>query len=286
MRILEPESDRPHYPHHELAIFPTLAYAFTLEDTIDAGPILRRISELRSASTALTDEPDSAPWQFEWMSSTNLQTEPALAPLLSAATVCAESVLRKEGWEFESLEVTECWANVSSPGGSHRLHSHPNSLLSGVWFAAVPPGSGQLEFRDPRPSGWLRLDRQTTTAANAQVIGVDPQDGLLVVFPSWLPHSVATNRGNGERISVAFNLMPTGRIGFQQRHSRADVSQSQRTDSCGIAPRDTGGAGENERLTRVDAVPFEINSHPSKTVGGAVRRDAGRRDWLSSYGVG
>ncbi len=214
MRIVEPESDRPHYPHHELAIFPTLAYAFTLEDTIDAGPILRRISELRSASTALTDEPDSAPWQFEWMSSTNLQTEPALAPLLSAATVCAESVLRKEGWEFESLEVTECWANVSSPGGSHRLHSHPNSLLSGVWFAAVPPGSGQLEFRDPRPSGWLRLDRQTTTAANAQVIGVDPQEGLLVVFPSWLPHSVATNRGNGERISVAFNLMPTGRIGF------------------------------------------------------------------------
>lgn len=286
MRIVEPESDRPHYPHHELAIFPTLAYAFTLEDTIDAGPILRRISELRSASTALTDEPDSAPWQFEWMSSTNLQTEPALAPLLSAATVCAESVLRKEGWEFESLEVTECWANVSSPGGSHRLHSHPNSLLSGVWFAAVPPGSGQLEFRDPRPSGWLRLDRQTTTAANAQVIGVDPQEGLLVVFPSWLPHSVATNRGNGERISVAFNLMPTGRIGFQQRHSRADVSQSQRTDSCGIAPRDTGGAGEHERLTRVDAVPFEINSHPSKTVGGAVRRDAGRRDWLSSYGVG
>ena len=286
MRIVEPESDRPHYPHHELAIFPTLAYAFTLEDTIDAGPILRRISELRSASTALTDEPDSAPWQFEWMSSTNLQTEPALAPLLSAATVCAESVLRKEGREFERLEVTECWANVSSPGGSHRLHSHPNSLLSGVWFAAVPPGSGQLEFRDPRPSGWLRLDRQTTTAANAQVIGVDPQDGLLVVFPSWLPHSVATNRGNGERISVAFNLMPTGRIGFQQRHSRADVSQSQRTDSCGIAPRDTGGAGEHERLTRVDAVPFEINSHPSKTVGGAVRRDAGRRDWLSSYGVG
>ena len=35
---------------------------------------------------------------------------------------------------------------------------------------------------------------------------IDPQPGLLVIFPCWLYHYVNPFRGKGERISIAFNI--------------------------------------------------------------------------------
>ncbi len=33
------------------------------------------------------------------------------------------------------------------------------------------------------------------------------KEGMLVVFPAWLPHSVDFNKSDRERISVSFNVM-------------------------------------------------------------------------------
>ncbi len=35
---------------------------------------------------------------------------------------------------------------------------------------------------------------------------VDPLPGLMVMFPSWLKHMVHPFSGNGERISISFNV--------------------------------------------------------------------------------
>ena len=32
------------------------------------------------------------------------------------------------------LEITGCWATVLAPRASHKLHSHPNNFLSGVYY--------------------------------------------------------------------------------------------------------------------------------------------------------
>jgi uncharacterized protein (TIGR02466 family) len=34
---------------------------------------------------------------------------------------------------------------------------------------------------------------------------VQPEEGTLIVFPSWLNHLVLPNEGEEERISIAFN---------------------------------------------------------------------------------
>jgi len=36
---------------------------------------------------------------------------------------------------------------------------------------------------------------------------VEPKEGRLVLFPSWLTHRVSVNRTDEERISIAFNLV-------------------------------------------------------------------------------
>ena len=55
------------------------------------------------------------------------------------------------------------------------------------------------------------------TAENTDQVVVRVRDGTLLLFPSWLEHSVDANRSDEERISISFNLMFSS---FAQRLSK------------------------------------------------------------------
>ena len=109
----------------------------------------------------------------------------------------------------EATLSTEAWANVHRRGGYARSHVHPFNHWSGVYYVRVGrpdgrhPESGAISFADPRP-GAAALPAPGFPFGDEHVIR--PRPGLLLVFPSWLAHSVAPVRGAGERISVAFNV--------------------------------------------------------------------------------
>lgn len=98
------------------------------------------------------------------------------------------------------------WANVNKKGDWNSTHNHPNSHWSGCYYVQAPNKSGVISFFDPRPhinmldSGYPMLDifRQAPQ-------DIEPEDGLTVIFPSWLQHQVTTHESDNERISIAFN---------------------------------------------------------------------------------
>jgi ectoine hydroxylase-related dioxygenase (phytanoyl-CoA dioxygenase family) len=45
------------------------------------------------------------------------------------------------------------------------------------------------------------------TAENTDQVVVSVKNGTLLVFPSYLQHSVDTNMSEEERISISFNIM-------------------------------------------------------------------------------
>ena len=106
--------------------------------------------------------------------------------------------------EFEvSLEG---WANVLRRGGYNRLHVHPNCNWSGTYYVDVGKaereGSGRIEFLDPRN----RPDMRKTGSETDEWVTIEPTNGKIVMFPSWLYHTVNPYEGEGERISVSFNV--------------------------------------------------------------------------------
>ncbi|MGH7391302.1 MAG: 2OG-Fe(II) oxygenase family protein, partial [Candidatus Rokuibacteriota bacterium] len=106
------------------------------------------------------------------------------------------------------LEITGCWANVGAPGAPHRMHTHPNNFLSGVYYLQVDDGGNTINFHDPRPqTAVLRPPVTELTAYNTDQVVVPVTPGTLILFPAWLAHSVDPNRSDRERISVSFNLM-------------------------------------------------------------------------------
>jgi uncharacterized protein (TIGR02466 family) len=99
------------------------------------------------------------------------------------------------------------WAVILRAGGGQGIHIHPYANVSGVYYVEAPPAlleggseAGRICFHDPRPRANMnQLPRQITRQSAA------PVPGDLVLFPSWLEHSVPTFRGAGERICIAFN---------------------------------------------------------------------------------
>ena len=87
-------------------------------------------------------------------------------------------------------------------------HHHPNNYLSGVYYVAIPEGTGKIEFIDPRPrANMIQPAMQKLNKYAGDRIILDVQEGRFVLFPAWLNHAVPMNRGNGERVSIAFNIM-------------------------------------------------------------------------------
>jgi len=93
-------------------------------------------------------------------------------------------------------------------GAAHRVHSHPNNFLSGVYYVRTYPGADTINFHDPRiQTGIIRPPVVALTAENSDQAVVRTKNGTLLIFQSYLQHSVDANASEHERISISFNIM-------------------------------------------------------------------------------
>ena len=102
------------------------------------------------------------------------------------------------------------WANVNHAGSHNSVHNHCNSHWSGVYYVKVPqfdpddlPRAGDIMFYDPR--GAVNMMMHPGRNNDGEAIRVSPIAGHLLIFPSWLYHSVNPFKSDVVRISIAFN---------------------------------------------------------------------------------
>jgi uncharacterized protein (TIGR02466 family) len=187
-----------------VSLFPTLAWKIQLRaevhEPIDAA-VLGLLDALRQGLPALKAGE-------AWQSGHTLHGRAELHELCGYVRRSAASVLRFLKIGSEAIEITGCWANLYAPGAAHRAHSHPNNYLSAVYYVRTWPGANTLNFHDPRSQGSvIRPPVTELTSANTDQVVVRVRNGTLLVFPSYLQHSVDANAGSEGRVSVSFNLM-------------------------------------------------------------------------------
>ncbi|AXK39900.1 2OG-Fe(II) oxygenase family protein [Crenobacter cavernae] len=187
-----------------MPMFPSLVWKIQLEsnlhEAIDAD-ILLALDGMRQ------DGPELAPGQG-WQSDQDLHRLKELRDLVACIDQAAKSILRFLRIGYDAFEITGCWATVLPRGAAHRAHSHPNNFLSGVYYVRTHAGADTINFHDPRnQTGIIRPPVVELTAENTDQVVVKVQDGTLLIFPSYLQHSVDANTSAGERISVSFNIM-------------------------------------------------------------------------------
>lgn len=123
------------------------------------------------------------------------------------------------GYDYSSYKFGQSWLSYKHPGQHHTMHSHPNSLISGVFYfgesvdktPAIKFHKVEGGFNTACISPRLIDDKRKFKYAHKE-FSVEFAPGLLLLFPSYLHHSVPLNKSEAVRCSLAFNVVPT--IGF------------------------------------------------------------------------
>lgn len=167
-------------------------------------------ASMHSALERLTSTLPAVPQGGKYQTDQTLHRLGEFAQFGEIVLSAAHGVLDFLSSEHTPLMITGCWANISAPGATHKAHTHPNNYLSGVYYLQADEGARQITFDDPRAQlNVINPVVRETTAENAAQIHLGIAEGMLVLFPAWLQHSVPENRSQRNRISIAFNLMFT-----------------------------------------------------------------------------
>ncbi len=184
-------------------VFPTHVWLFELAPD-EAGPLNARMI---AAIDELTGPRPAKQGVLRSQQTTqDLHRYRALQPMVAVMEAALGLVLEALQTRERKFVITGCWANFGELGSAHMPHHHANNFLSGVYYLAAPEGGDRLTFHDPRPQ--RDIIEPIYTAENAfnrrdQDVGV--RSGTVVLFPSWLTHSVKPNKSRSLRVSVAFN---------------------------------------------------------------------------------
>ncbi len=189
---------------HALRMFPTFVWRAECKADIQRrirARIASKLGDLRRPLPAL--EPGQS-----WRSDPTLHRANEFSELVSCIDEAAEAALAFLRIAYEEFEITACWAQVSAPGAGQGMASHPNNFLSGVYCVQSQAGADTINFHEPRnQTSIIRPPVTELTAENTDQVVVKVTDGTLLIFPSWLQHSVDANASDGESISVGFNIM-------------------------------------------------------------------------------
>ena len=147
-----------------------------------------------------------------WHSGENsLHTHPALGELNRAIIGEMWEIAKEFDYSRDfAFDITGMWANVNPPGAYNRVHVHPHTQWSGVFYVQASEGCGDIGFHDPRPQAMILqpvvANSKCVDKKIKPVMSYEPCANQLILFPGYVPHEVAINRSAGDRISIAFNV--------------------------------------------------------------------------------
>jgi tetratricopeptide (TPR) repeat protein len=103
--------------------------------------------------------------------------------------------------------VKGAWSVRLRSGGHHTDHFHSEGWLSCVFYVETP----RIALAQADKAGWLRLGQPAlATCPPLQPTGfLRPQPGRLVVFPSYYWHGTVPFSTAEDRVSIAFDIVPT-----------------------------------------------------------------------------
>lgn len=186
-----------------LAFFPTLIFHGDLLNFEEINSKLLKSVEVLQQTNPGIQKSNIKGWHSD---DTILLHHPDFKFLIEAITVAYQDVLKDLSWDLK-LKISNCWVTVSPPGSSNARHSHPGSLLSGVYYIKAQEGASSLHIHDPRPVKVHSNPQVTHTSLTSDTIALNPKSGRIYIFPGWLEHSVPENTSSEDRVVFSFNLI-------------------------------------------------------------------------------
>ena len=117
------------------------------------------------------------------------------------------------------VALTSAWLNINDSRQCMNSEHIHGDVFSGVFYLSAPEESGKLVLQNPAInrmwSGCALASQKNEFTGES--IRIEPIEGNIILFPSYLPHSVETNNHDEARIAISFNLiaLPKGYLQYQ-----------------------------------------------------------------------
>ena len=147
-----------------------------------------------------------------------LQGVPELRPLFEYLCQLGFKAVGDLDFVDCDIALTSAWLNINDTRQCMNGEHVHGDVFSGVFYLQAPEESGKLVLQNPainRMWNGCALTAQKNQFTG-ESIRIEPVEGNIILFPSYLPHSVETNNHDEERISISFNLiaLPKGTIAY------------------------------------------------------------------------
>jgi hypothetical protein len=112
-----------------------------------------------------------------------------------------------------SFYFPDSWFTKCTPEASGKKHCHVNSLFSGVVYIDAEDTSNITFFHPSQHHGGTigisktLLNYREFNILNSESWEEVPENGKIIIFPSFLEHEINKNYSNKDRYSFAFNIL-------------------------------------------------------------------------------
>ena len=97
------------------------------------------------------------------------------------------------------FETYNQWAHILEPNEQTMIHTHDSPgmppHLSWVYYSKTDPKCGNIVWQSTIHNKFFNSEET-------------PKEGMLIIFPNWMPHFTKKNNSNNTRISISGNAKP------------------------------------------------------------------------------
>jgi len=122
----------------------------------------------------------------------------------------AEKFLEEVSNKKIDLQITKSWITHTSKFGFNTPHSHADNTVIGVYYINTFDKCGDLLLHDPRGAHTFltkyEINTNNNLVSDRSYHRISPNVGDLVLFPTYIVHSVEPNMSDEVRKSLAMNF--------------------------------------------------------------------------------
>jgi uncharacterized protein (TIGR02466 family) len=196
--------------------FPTCIYRVEFPDAETFNAYLLPVIRDIKANNTENFERSNIVQLGGWHSHNTLHKMSEFSEFVNRVHGTAEVIAEELTYDSDhDLKIVDMWSIINPPGGFNRNHIHSKSLWSGVYYVQAPKNSGTIQFTDPRTEHLMFPPKLNSKGPRNKktwsTVQFEPRAGVMLLFPSWLYHSVNPNftEATGEaadRVCLSFNL--------------------------------------------------------------------------------
>lgn len=103
--------------------------------------------------------------------------------------------------------VNSIWTIRQGPGDYQEMHTHPGGNLSGCVYVVSPELDSESNASDGQILLRLPQSKDVTRFVMTDTCKYTPKEGTVMLFPSYIPHTVYPWKGTGSRTVLAFDAV-------------------------------------------------------------------------------